>query len=143
MQFFPRAHALIFLTTLTITACWAQNAAPPADSAPTEDKRIAGILPNYRTTDGTVPYEPITAKQKLGIAAKDSFDWPAYVLSASFAGFYQLENSNPSFGQGAAGYARRFGTALGDQCIGNMMAEGFVPAAFHQDPRYFQKINDT
>jgi hypothetical protein len=37
-----------------------------------------------------------------------------------------------------AGYAKRFGTACGDQMIGNMMTEGLLPAAFHQDPRYFR-----
>jgi hypothetical protein len=49
-----------------------------------------------------------------------------------------MENQNPSFGQGMEGYAKRFGTAYGDQMIGNMMTEGFFPAAFHQDPRYFR-----
>jgi hypothetical protein len=37
-----------------------------------------------------------------------------------------------------AGYAKRFGTAYGDQMIGNMMTEGIIPAVFHQDPRYFR-----
>jgi hypothetical protein len=29
-------------------------------------------------------------------------------------------------------------TAYGDQMIGNMMTEGFVPALLHEDPRYFR-----
>lgn len=74
----------------------------------------------------------------MTIAAKDSFDWPAYVTAAGFSGLYQLENSNPSFGQGVAGYAHRFATAYGDQMIGNMFQEGIIPAVFHQDPRYFR-----
>lgn len=85
-----------------------------------------------------VPYEPITAGRKIKIALKDSFDWPSYLTGALFAGLYQLDDSHPSFGQGVAGYFRRFGTSSADQVIGNMMTEGFVPAAFHQDPRYFQ-----
>jgi hypothetical protein len=36
------------------------------------------------------------------------------------------------------GYARRYGTALGDQIIGNMMTESFMPSLLHQDPRYFR-----
>ncbi len=36
------------------------------------------------------------------------------------------------------GYARRYGTALGDQVIGNMMTESFFPSMLHQDPRYFR-----
>lgn len=108
---------------------------------PPEDKRVFGVLPNYRTTENSIPFTPITAKQKLKIGFKDSFDWPAFITGGLFAGLYQLENSNPSFGQGAAGYFRRFGTASGDQIIGNMMTEGFVPALIHQDPRYFRLGN--
>jgi hypothetical protein len=109
----------------------------PSVQAP-EDKRVFGVLPNYRTTENAIPFRPITAKQKLKIALKDSFDWPAYITGGLFAGLYQLENSNPSFGQGTAGYFRRFGTSSGDQIIGNMMTEGIVPSLIHQDPRYFR-----
>jgi hypothetical protein len=115
----------------------------PSIQAPQEpqDKRVFGVLPNYRTTENSIPFHRITAGQKLKIAAKDSFDWPAYITGSLFAGLYQLENSNPSFGQGTAGYFRRFGTASGDQIIGNMMTEGFMPALIHQDPRYFRLGN--
>jgi hypothetical protein len=51
---------------------------------------------------------------------------------------YQIENQNPSFGQGLKGYARRYGTAYGDQMIGNMMTEGIWPALLKEDPRYFR-----
>lgn len=103
-----------------------------------QDKRVFGVFPNYRTTDGNVPFQPITSSQKLAIGLKDSFDWPVYPVSGAFALLYQLENQNPSFGQGMKGYARRFGTALGDQVIGNMMTESIMPSLFHQDPRYFR-----
>ena len=52
---------------------------------PTQDKRIFGVLPNYRTADGTREFVPITAKQKFTIAIKDSFDWPVYMVSGVFA----------------------------------------------------------
>ena len=116
------------------------DAATPADPAggqPATDKRVFGVIPNNRTTSGAAPFEPISAKRKIVIGLKDSFDWPPYLTGALFAGLYQLENSNPSFGQGTAGYFHRWGTASADQVIGNMMTEAFIPAAFHQDPRYF------
>ncbi len=101
----------------------------------TQDKRVFGVFPNYRTTDGNVPFQPITSKQKILIGLKDSFDWPVYITGGAFAALYQIENQNPSFGQGMKGYARRYGTALADQVIGNMMTESFMPVLFHQDPR--------
>jgi hypothetical protein len=106
--------------------------------APVEDKRIFGVLPNNRTTENSIPFHSITPTQKMTIAFKDSFDWPVYPTAGAFATLYQLENQNPSFGQGMAGYAKRFATAYADQTIGNLMTEGIVPSVFHQDPRYFR-----
>ncbi|HXB73168.1 MAG TPA: hypothetical protein VNY05_33330 [Candidatus Acidoferrales bacterium] len=111
---------------------------PATQPENTEDKRIFGVLPNNRTTENSLPFVPISAKRKMTIAYKDSFDWPVYPTAAAFATLYQVENQNPSFGQGMAGYAKRFGTAYGDQMIGNMMTEGIVPSLLHEDPRYFR-----
>jgi hypothetical protein len=118
----------------------AQNSAGATNGTQPEqqDKRVFGVFPNYRTTDGNVPFEPITDKQKAAIGFKDSFDWPVYPVGGAFALLYQLENQNPSFGQGMKGYARRYGTALGDQIIGNIMTESLMPSLLHQDPRYFR-----
>jgi hypothetical protein len=102
------------------------------------DKRIFGVLPNYRTASGSAPYMPITAKQKFTIAAKDSFDYPVYLTSAGFAGLYQMDDQNASYGQGLKGYAKRLGSSYADQAIGNVMTEGLVPTLMHQDPRYFR-----
>jgi hypothetical protein len=121
-----------------------ESAAPPkpvdAQEAPrpAEDKRMYGILPNNRMTEKDLPFHPLTARQKIVIAAKDSFDIPVYPVAGLFAALYQIENQNPSFGQGMSGYSKRFATAYGDQMIGNMMTEGLVPALIHADPRYFR-----
>ena len=123
-------------TASPLPAGAANGAATPAE--PQEDKRIFGVLPNNRTTEASIPFARISAKQKLTIAYKDSFDWPVYPTAGLFAALYQLENQNPSFGQGMAGYAKRFGSAYGDQMIGNMMTEGFIPALTHEDPRFFR-----
>jgi hypothetical protein len=104
----------------------------------TEDKRIFGVIPNNRTAEASIPFAPISARRKLTIAYKDSFDWPVYPTAAAFATLYQLENQNPSFGQGMSGYAKRFAASYGDQMIGNMMTEGIVPSLLHEDPRYFR-----
>ena len=120
----------------------------PAASAtpvtpPVEDKRVFGVIPNNRTTEGSLPFVPITAKRKMTIAAKDSFDWPVYLTSGLFASLYQLEDQNHSFGQGMAGYGKRYASAYGDQMIGNMMTEGIFPSLFHEDPRYFRVGSGT
>lgn len=115
----------------------AASGAPPVVQAP-PDKRVFGVLPNYRTANMTAEYHPITAKQKMTIALKDSFDYPLIGLGAAYAGLYQLDDSHPQFGQGFKGYLRRFGTSYCDQVVGNMLTEGILPIAFHEDPRYFR-----
>jgi hypothetical protein len=111
----------------------------PGEPGSLEDKHAFGVLPNYRTAEKETPFSPITTKQKFTIATKDSLDGPSYVLAAGFSGLSQLENSNPSFGQGMKGYARRYGSAIADQDIGNFMTEAIYPTLLHEDPRYFRK----
>lgn len=146
----------LFRTALLCSATWVispaaikaqgadnvENAVPqPAaqqPAAPAIDKRIFGVLPNYRTADGTAPFVPITTRHKFYIAAKDSFDYPVYLTAAAFAGYYQLDNENPSFGQGLKGYAKRLVTSYADQAVGNLMTEAIFPSLLHEDPRYFR-----
>ena len=110
----------------------------PGKTAQGEDKRIFGVLPNYRTAERSAEYQPISPQIKMRIALKDSFDYPLVLLAGAYAGLYQVEDSHPEFGQGMAGYARRLGTAYADQVIGNIMTEGFMPIVLHEDPRYFR-----
>jgi hypothetical protein len=118
-------------------------AAPCGENPESESKRLFGIVPNYRTSPCLANYKPLTAKQKFTIAAQDSFDRGTVILAAAFAGFGQLRNANPSFGQGASGYASYFGTSYADFVIGNFMTEGIFPSVLHQDPRYFRKGKGT
>jgi hypothetical protein len=118
-------------------------APPPLQPGQTEppppDKRIFGVLPNYRTANATAVYMPITVQQKFTIAAKDSFDYPLLGLAAVIAAEGQATNAHPEFGQGWAGYGRRVGTSYADQAIGNMMTEGIFPSMLREDPRYFRR----
>jgi|SRR5271157_5406755 len=134
--------ALVFASLFSAILSAQPSPDPPSLPVPPvqaqEDKRIFGVLPNNRTTEAYIPFHSITAKQKMTIAFKDSFDWPVYPTAGAFAALYQIEDQNHSFGQGMTGYAKRFATAYGDQMIGNMMTEGIVPSLVHQDPRYFR-----
>jgi hypothetical protein len=104
-----------------------------------EEKRILGVVPNYRTSATLHPYVPISPKEKFKLASQDAFDRGTVVLAAAFAGEAQLTKADPSFGQGAAGYGRYFATAYSDYVIGDFMTEGIYPTLLHQDPRYFRK----
>jgi hypothetical protein len=108
-----------------------------------ESKRLFGIVPNYRTSPSLNHYKPISPKEKFKIATLDSFDRGTVALAAFFAGESQLTHGEPSFGQGAAGYGRYFGTGYADFVIGDYMTEAVFPSILHQDPRYFRKNTGT
>src|SRR5450631_1846332 len=72
--------------------------------------RVFGVLPNYRTADASQENTVLTARQKLKIAAKDSFDYPLVFLAAEFAGLAQWTDQQPSFGQGMKGFGHRWVT---------------------------------
>lgn len=117
----------------------ATSATNPLEQEPPGGKRVLGVLPNYRTADASMEGTTLTAKQKMTIAAKDSFDYPLVLLAGAFAGLDQLTNSDKSYGQGVQGYAKRLGAWYGDEAMGNIFTEGLFPVLFHQDPRYFRK----
>jgi hypothetical protein len=114
----------------------APSSEPPSETPP---KHVFWLIPNFRTSPTLAEYKPISAREKFRIAAQDSFDRGTVALAAAFAGVSQLSNSDPSFGQGVEGYAKRFATSYGSFVIGNYMTEGVFPALLHQDPRYFRR----
>ena len=126
------------LTAVALTL-GAQENTPPG----TEDKRILWIFTNHRTTDESAALPQLTARGKLAIAWGDATDRAIFFQTAVISGLGQATNANPSFGQGMAGYARRFGTTYGDFAVENMMTEGIFPALLHQDPRYFRRREGT
>jgi len=109
---------------------------PPPD---VHEKRILGIIPNFRSSAGLTEYKPLTVKDKFRIARDDSFDRGTVVLGMAFGAQAQLTNANPSFGQGIKGYSQYAATGYGDYLIGNMMTEGVFPSILHQDPRFFRQ----
>src|SRR5579864_1767493 len=107
---------------------------------PAENKRMFGVLPNYRTAEGSAPFQPISTKEKFLIATKDSFDYPVFLTTAFFAGLSQLQGSdNDLYRQGIGGFGHRYAFSYADQVMSNFFPEAIVPALFHKDPRYFRK----
>jgi hypothetical protein len=107
-----------------------------------ERQRMLGIVPNF-----TVVYArnapPLSAKQKFELAWKSSVDPFTFLATAASAGIEQADNSFKAYGQGAAGYARRYGAAYGDNVIGTMIGGAILPSLLKQDPRYFYRGTGT
>jgi hypothetical protein len=82
---------------------------------------------------------PMTARQKLYLALKSNVDPFTFAGAGIVAGVEQANDTFPAYGQGVAGYATRFGQAYGDGFIANLVGNGLLASAFHQDPRFFYK----
>ncbi|GAC1507417.1 MAG: hypothetical protein NVS1B11_08720 [Terriglobales bacterium] len=103
----------------------------------TSDDRLFYALPNFLTVESkNVP--PLTASQKFKVVARGSFDYIQVPWYGFLAGIGQAEDSEAGYGQGAAGYGKRFGAYAADGTIENFFTGAILPSMFHEDPRYFQ-----
>jgi hypothetical protein len=82
-------------------------------------------------------------KDKFVLFVQDSFD-PVTFLSAGFeAGLDQAQNTDPSYGQGAEGYGRRFGAEFAGQASSRFFKDFAYPSIFSEDPRYYRLIHGS
>src|ERR1700739_968879 len=103
-----------------------------------EKQRVMGVMATFNTTQNKDAV-PLSSGQKFKLFFKSASDpWP-FLLSGAVAGIGQAENSTPEWGQGAQGYAKRFGAGYSDYFIGNFFGNALLPSLMHEDPRYFQK----
>jgi hypothetical protein len=102
-----------------------------------QSKRILWIFPNYRAVSADTQLPPLSLKDKFWLATQDSFDYSSFISAGIIAGVGQGNKSYPEFGQDAKGYGRYYWHAMADQAVGNYLTEAIVPAATHEDPRYY------
>jgi hypothetical protein len=129
------------LCALVCTGCAiGQNADSAVDAVPkSDDKHILGVVPNYATVnDPAQRFQSIPSKEKFKLAAQDAFDPFSWVITGIYAGVAHWGNDYAGYGQGAQGYAKRYGAAFADGAISNYMTDAIFPTLLHQDPRYFR-----
>jgi hypothetical protein len=103
-----------------------------------ETQRVFGIVPNFYVT--YVPdAAPLNARQKLELAWKSSIDPVSFGMAAAIAGIEQADGAFSGYGQGAQGFAKRFGASFADITIGTYVGSAILPVVLKQDPRYFYK----
>ena len=103
-----------------------------------EKQRVLGIFPNFYVTY-VWNAAPLSSGQKFRLALRSSIDPVSIGISGVVAGVEQWQNDFSGYGQGAQGYAKRFGASYADGVIGTMLGGAVLPSILHQDPRYFYK----
>src|SRR5215467_6888736 len=115
-----------------------EGQSPPESKSKKESERIFGVVPAFSITDAkNLP--PLKSKDKFNLFVRGTLDPFPFVVYGIQAGIEQANDTHSGYGQGAAGYARRFGAALGDGTSARFFSTYAFPSLLHQDPRYFRK----
>jgi len=107
-----------------------------------EKQRVFGFIPNFYVSYVPNP-APLSSKQKFNLAWKTTIDPVNFGVVAVIAGVQQAQNNFSGYGQGAQGYAKRYGASYADFVSDTFIAGAILPSILKQDPRYFYKGTGT
>ena len=103
-----------------------------------EKQRVLGFIPNFYVT--YVPNAaPLNTRQKFELAWKSTIDPVTFAITGGVAGLQQANNQFGAYGQGAQGYAKRYGASYADLVTNTFIGGAILPSLLKQDPRYFYK----
>jgi hypothetical protein len=103
-----------------------------------EKQRVLGVIPNFYVT--YLPNAvPLSSRQKFELAWKTTVDPVNFGITGVIAGVQQAQNDFSGYGQGAQGFAKRYGASYADFVAGTFVGSAVLPSLLKQDPRYFYK----
>jgi len=103
-----------------------------------EKQRVFGFIPNFYVS--YVPdAAPLSPRHKFSLAWKSATDPVTFAAVGMVAGFDQAGDRWGAYGQGARGYAKRFGASYGDVFAGTFIGSAILPTVLKQDPRYYYR----
>jgi len=116
----------------------ATSSASGSKSVAGSNDRLFFALPNFGTVENAENIKPLTTKQKFDLQWRSTFDPVEFPYVGLLAGISQATNNDPGYGQGAAGYGKRYGAAFLDSIDENFMVGAIYPTLLREDPRYYQ-----
>jgi hypothetical protein len=122
-----------------------------------EKQRAFGVMPMFQTVSlaNSKNIPALRPKQKFQLMLKSTTDPFVFAQDAVLSGIGQARNTNSGtktvtnpdgttsqvrwgFGQGAAGYFKRFGASYADTADGNFWGNAVLPVLLKEDPRYYR-----
>src|ERR1700747_1753399 len=103
-----------------------------------EKQRVFGVIPNFYVSYAPNA-APIPTKHKFGLAWKSASDPVTLVGVGVLAGIGQAGDRWGAYGQGAQGYAKRYGASYANVFASTFIGGAVMPSVLKQDPRYFYK----
>jgi hypothetical protein len=116
-----------------------------ADYSGPLNKLVAHASRKVETTTAQAPHQHPTlrpcamdAGDKFRAFLSNTSSPLTYAGAAWDAAFAQIAWDDAGYGQGAAGYGKRYSAAATDNIAGDFFKTFLYPSLFHQDPRYFR-----
>ncbi|MGE5204444.1 MAG: hypothetical protein ACM3PW_02445 [Chlamydiota bacterium] len=115
-------------------------AAPqPGSQAPLSPAVSVASTPVAVEPVGPPAYTPLTPHQKFHIFVQQTYSIYTVANTAFDAGWAQMTDDWPAYGQGMEGYGKRYGALLANHEAGAFFENFLFPTLLRQDPRYFRK----
>jgi hypothetical protein len=86
---------------------------------------------------------PLNVGEKFRLFVQKSVKPTAFLHAGWEGGLSQWNNDDPSFGQGAEGYGKRYGASLADSTSHKFFGTFLYPSIFQQDPHYYRLGSGT
>lgn len=103
-----------------------------------EKQRVLGVIPNFYVS--YLPNAaPLAPKHKFELAWKSASDPVTLIGVGVLAGIDQAADRWGAYGQGAQGYAKRYGATYANVFSATFIGGAVMPSVLKQDPRYFYK----
>ena len=116
------------------------SAPEPGSSAPISPVASQGDASAFVTpTAAPTAYTPLNSRQKFHIFVQQTYSVYTVANTAFDAGWAQLTDDWPAYGQGMEGYGKRYGALLANHEAGSFFENFLFPSVLHQDPRYFRR----
>jgi len=100
------------------------------------EQRILFVMPGYEVSNRQ-DAAPLSPKEKWRRALKGTIDPYTWISTGFTTALSQASNQFPEYGQGTAGYAKRYGAATLDGVTGEFSGTAYC-ILFKEDPRYFR-----
>ena len=137
-----RCIVIVLLLSAVVVAQTSQPSVPQSGNEKEtekqeQSKRLLGIIPQFGTTNRQ-DAPRLKPREKFRLFTKSAFDPVEFGVVGLQAGLSQAEDEFPEYGQGAAGYGKRYGAAFADEVSSSFFSNYFYPVLFKEDPRYFR-----
>lgn len=98
--------------------------------------RKSWFYPELARTPGA-----LTSDKKFELFLDKSLSPPQVLSSLAGAGIGQSNDSLHQYGQGADGYAKRFGSSMASGASSHFFGTFLLPTMLHEDPRFFVRMS--